>query len=290
MRMLKPMIIAKTKARSAKSSSSASLFSRASPRSFANAAVAIPDPRALAGPRYPQEVKERWRPRHFGRTARRRRAAPLPLRRPIDICRPGDFFRENSMVSFRLTGALLLGAAFLAAPALGAEPAKPRYGTWGVDETLIDRSVKPGDDFFGYALGAWLRDAPFPSDKARIGYNYDLPDETEREVRRMVEDAGKQPSQPPFVRQIVDYYGAWMDEAGIEKAGLAPARLYLARIAAVKDKKALVLLMSEPGYAAPIGIGVGADVKDPTRYAVYAQQARLGLPTRDYYLLTGAKY
>jgi endothelin-converting enzyme/putative endopeptidase len=194
------------------------------------------------------------------------------------------------MISFRLTGALLLGAAFLAAPALGAEPAKPRYGSWGVDETLIDRSVKPGDDFFGYALGAWLRDAPFPSDKARIGYNYDLPDETEREVRRMVEDAAKQPAQPAFVRQIVDYYGAWMDEAGIEKAGLAPARPYLARIAALKDKKALVLLMSEPGYAAPIGLGVGADVKDPTRYAVYAQQARLGLPTRDYYLLTGAKY
>jgi putative endopeptidase len=194
------------------------------------------------------------------------------------------------MASFRLAGALMLGAAFLAAAPLGAQTAKPRYGSWGVDEGLMDRSVKPGDNFFAYAIGTWLRDAPIQADKSRAGYNYDLPDETEREVRRMVEDAAKQPNQPAFVRQIVDYYGAWMDEAGIEKAGLAPARPYLARIAGVKDKKALVLLMAEPGYAAPIGIGIGADVKDPTRYAVYAQQARLGLPTRDYYLLTGAKY
>ena len=194
------------------------------------------------------------------------------------------------MASIRLRGALLLGAAVLAAAPLAAQTQRPRYGGWGVDAALMDRSVKPGDDFFAYALGTWLRDAPIPADKSRAGYNYDLPDETEREVRRMVEDAAKQPNQPAFVRQIVDYYGAWMDEAGIEKAGLAPARPYLTRIAAVTDKQALVLLMSEPGYAAPIAIGIGADVKDPTRYAVYAQQARLGLPTRDYYLLPGAKY
>jgi putative endopeptidase len=195
------------------------------------------------------------------------------------------------MASYRLPGALLLGAAFLAAPALHAADApRPRYGSWGVDESLMDRSVKPGDDFFAYALGTWLREAPIQADKSRAGYNYDLPDETEREVRRMVEDAARRPAKPAFVRQIVDYYTAWMDEAGIEKRGLAPARPYLARIAGVKDKKHLVLLMSEPGFAAPLNIGISADVKDPTRYAVYAGQARLGLPTRDYYLLSGAKY
>jgi putative endopeptidase len=195
------------------------------------------------------------------------------------------------MSSFRLPVALLIGAAFLAAPALHAAGAPtPRYGSWGVDESLMDRSVKPGDDFFSYALGRWLKDAPIAADKSRAGYNYDLPDETERDVRKMIEEAATQPNQPAFVRQIVDYYAAWMDEAGIEKRGLAPARPYLARIAAVKDRTALVLLMSEPGYAAPISLGVAADVKDPTRYAVYSGQARLGLPTRDYYLLTGAKY
>ena len=194
------------------------------------------------------------------------------------------------MASFRLAGALLLGAAVLAAPAAQAQTAKPHYGSWGVDESLMDKSVKPGDDFYAWALGTWLKNAPIPADKARAGYNYDLPDETEREVRRMIEAAATQPNQPAFVRQIVDYYAAWMDEAGVEKRGLAPARPYLDRIAAVPDKKALVLLMSEPGYAAPIGLGIAADVKDPTRYAVYAGQARLGLPTRDYYLLAGAKY
>ena len=81
-----------------------------------------------------------------------------------------------------------------------------------------------------------------------------------------------------------------MDEAGIQARGLAPAKPWLARIDAVSNRNQLVKLMSKPGYAAPIYVGISADQDDPTRYTAAAGQARLGLPTRDYYLLKGDKY
>ena len=186
---------------------------------------------------------------------------------------------------------LSFAALLLATPALLlAQPTgKPRYGTWGVATEDMDRKVKPGDDFFEYAEGTWLKVHPIPSDKTGAGYNYELPDEIEQQVKKMVEDVTTNPTSP-IASKIGDAYAAWMDEAGIEQRGLEPAKPWLARIDAVKTKSQLVRLMSEPGYAAPIYVGIGADQDDPTRYTAVSGQARLGLPTRDYYLLKGDKY
>ena len=186
-----------------------------------------------------------------------------------------------------LVAALLLTAA---AP-LAAQGSAPhaKYGGWGVATADMDKGVKPGDDFFRYAEGTWLRSAEIPADKARAGYNYDLPDQTEAEVRALVEAAGSHPADP-VMRQVGDFYAAWMDEAGIEARGTVPLRPYLGRIAAVRTPQQLALLMAEPGYAAPIRLGIEPDQKDPTHYTVGSGQGRLGLPTRDYYLLAGAKY
>jgi putative endopeptidase len=181
----------------------------------------------------------------------------------------------------------LAAALLLAATALGA--ATPHYGTWGVDLADMDRSVKPGDDFFDYVEGTWLKTHPIPADKVGAGYNYELPDDTDVQVRRIVEDAGARPSDP-VSKQIGDFYAAWMDENGIEARGLAPLRPYLDRIAAVSTRDQLVALMFTPGYASPVDIGISPDEKDPTRYIVEASQSTLGLPTRDYYLLPDAKY
>ena len=167
--------------------------------------------------------------------------------------------------------------------------AGPRYGTWGVASEDMNTKVKPGDDFFEYAEGTWLKVHPIPSDKTGAGYNYELPDEIEQQVKKMVEDVTTNPTSP-IASKIGDAYAAWMDEAGIEQRGLEPAKPWLARIDAVKTKSQLVRLMSEPGYAAPIYVGIGADQDDPTRYTAVSGQARLGLPTRDYYLLKGDKY
>jgi endothelin-converting enzyme/putative endopeptidase len=187
----------------------------------------------------------------------------------------------------RVAGLLLLGMSGLALAQTGAP--KPKYGPWGVDYSSMDKTVKAGDDFFRYAEGTWLKTAPIAPDKARAGYNYDMPDEAEAEVRKLVEDAGPHPADPKM-RRIADFYGAYMNAAAIEARGAAPLKPFLGRIAAVGDTHQLVALMAEPGYAMPINIGVSPDAKDPTQYAVDAGQARLGLGSRDYYLLPDAKY
>ena len=184
---------------------------------------------------------------------------------------------------------LLLVAGAALAIASPAASAAPRYGTWGVEMKDMDPSVKPGDDFFEYAEGTWLKTHAIPADKSRAGYNYELPDEIELQVRKMVEDVSANPSTP-IEHKIADAYNAWMDEAGIEARGLAPLKPFLDRIDAVANTKELVKLMAEPSYAAPIYVGINTDQDDPTRYTAAAGQARLGLPTRDYYLLKGEKY
>ena len=173
--------------------------------------------------------------------------------------------------------------------AAGAATTTPKYGPWGVDYASMDRSVKPGDDFFRYAEGTWLKTAVIKPDKVGAGYNYDLPDQAEIDVREIVEDAKRNPTTP-VARRIGAFHAAWMDEAGIERRGLAPLKPYLARIDAVTTRPELALLMAEPSYASPIGIDIEPDEKDPTRYTVGTGQGELGLPTRDYYLLKGAKY
>jgi endothelin-converting enzyme/putative endopeptidase len=185
---------------------------------------------------------------------------------------------------------LLVGTSLIASGAIAQAPAgKPRFSPWGVDYRDMDRDVKPGDDFYRFVEGTWLRDHPIPADKSAAGYNYELPDDTEVQVRALIEEAAKDPNSAT-ARQIGDFYAAWMDEDGIEKRGIAPLQPYLARIAEVQDRKQLVRLMAEPGFAAPINIGISTNVKDPTQYTAAASQARLGLPTRDYYLLAGEKY
>ena len=183
---------------------------------------------------------------------------------------------------------LLAGVIASVSPAI-LQAAGPRYGTWGVATEDMDTKVKPGDDFFAFAEGTWLRNHPIPADKTGAGYNYELPDEIQLQVRKMVESVTANPADA-VSQKIGDAYAAWMDQAGIEARGLEPLKPWLARINAVSNRNQLVKLMSEPGYAAPIYVGISADQDDPTRYTATAGQARLGLPTRDYYLLKGDKY
>src|SRR3954463_5371247 len=113
---------------------------------------------------------------------------------------------------FLMVRSALLAALMVAASPLAAQP-HAKYGSWGVATADMDKSVKPGDDFYRYAEGSWLRTAPIAPDKARAGYNYELPDVTEIEVRKLIEEAGPNPTDP-ILRQIADFYAAWMDEAG----------------------------------------------------------------------------
>jgi endothelin-converting enzyme/putative endopeptidase len=183
-------------------------------------------------------------------------------------------------------------ALAIALPALSQQaPAGPRFGTFGIDLTAANKTIKPGDDFWTYANGAWDARTQIAADRTSAGPAVLLVDEAEAQVRNIVTDLAKNPSAyGPQGKQIGDFYASWMDEAGIQARGTAPLKPYLAKIAAVKDRAGLETLFATVGYATPVDIGPVPDFTDPTRYTLAAGQSDLGMGGRDYYLLPDAKY
>ncbi|HEV2867610.1 MAG TPA: M13 family metallopeptidase, partial [Allosphingosinicella sp.] len=191
-----------------------------------------------------------------------------------------------------LAAAILLAgtAPILAQPGTTAPAAqaagKARYGGWGVDLEGRDLAIKPGDDFYRYANAAWFRAHPIPADRTGYSLWTVLDEEIEQQVRAIAQEGGTD----PVSRQIGDFYASWMDEAGIESRGIAAARPWLGRIAAVSNRDELLRLFATPGFPAPLGLGIIPDPADPTRYTAFATQAGLGMPNRDYYLREGEQY
>jgi putative endopeptidase len=197
----------------------------------------------------------------------------------------------NRFARLALGAAVLsLSATALTAPGFAQTASGPRYGTFGVDLSAQDKSVKPGDDFWSYVNGTWAKTVEIAPDRASAGFGTKLTDEAEVAVRAILDDMAKNPAQfGAKGKQIGDLYASWMDEAALEKLGTAPLKPYLAKIAAADDRTKLQMLFAEQGYAAPIGIGIIPDLADPTRYTAMSGQGSLGM-ARDYYLLEGAKY
>jgi putative endopeptidase len=177
-----------------------------------------------------------------------------------------------------------------AAPA-PAESPRPVIGTFGVDLTQMDTTVRPGDDFFKYVNGKWLATAQIAADRPFAGSIITVFDNTEAKLHAIVDELAVSKSEPGSVDQkVADLYASWMDEAGIEARGIEPLRPYLALINAVKDKSDLMKLIGTIDFQAPVSVGVEADTADPTRYTVWVSQAGLGMPNRDYYLNKGPKF
>jgi putative endopeptidase len=187
--------------------------------------------------------------------------------------------------------AVVVGALALATcvtPALAQDAGKPMFGAWGVDLTGMDKSVKPGDDFFEYANGTWFKNAVIPADRASTGSFQDLQILSEKRMGEIVASLEAKPyaQLSPEEKQLRDLYDAFTDTAQIEKRGLAPVKKDLAEIASLKTLDDVARLMGTPRIAtdSPFGAFVGANVKKPSEYAIFVTQSGLGLPDRDYYL------
>lgn len=173
------------------------------------------------------------------------------------------------------------------APVPAAELASPHYGTWGFDTTGMDPSIKPGDDFYGYANGKWAARTEIPSDLTRYG-NFDkLSVLSEARVHEIAIEAAQGKLTDKDGAKIGAAYASFMNEALADKLGAKPIQPELARIKAVKTKADLTHLMAKAnatGFDTVFPVGITIDSKDPKHYAVLAANGGLGLPDRDYYL------
>src|SRR5690349_21659347 len=186
---------------------------------------------------------------------------------------------------FALATASLMAVSVPAA----AQPGKPVYGDWGYATSAMDKSVKPGDDFWAYVNGTWDKNTQIAADRASAGPFVTLSDGAERDVRQIVESLANDPNRDHLGQQVGDYYASFMDTDAIEAAGTAPLKPYLSQIEGAKTRAQLLSLFMKPGYASPVDVEIGPNFKNPDAYAVFTGQATLGLPSREYYLEDNAK-
>jgi putative endopeptidase len=175
------------------------------------------------------------------------------------------------------------GAAAAVAPA-----ADDRGGPDGLYASWLDRSISPGQNFFLFANGGWIKSHPIPADRSYWGVDSQLERENQSFIRELVESlAAQSPAPGSDAQKVADFYASGMDESRIEAAGIDPLRPELERIAAIATPQDLLrefYRLQMMGIAAPWQIGQMQDFGDSTRVIAVAAQGGLGLPDRDYYL------
>ena len=158
------------------------------------------------------------------------------------------------------------------------------------DISGMDTTVKPGDDFFQYANGGWMKTAVIPDDQSGWGSFYTLYEENLQKLKGILEEAAQSKSAKGSIEQkLGDYYASGMDTVAIDKLGAAPLKPALEKMDAVKDYKELVALVTEmysKGEDYFIGMYVGADEKNSARNVAVLYQAGTSLPEKDYYTRT----
>lgn len=159
----------------------------------------------------------------------------------------------------------------------------------GIDRANMNPAVKPGDDFYEYAAGGWLKTHPLDAEHPTNGAFVDLEELNQKRIRGLIEEyASKPQANGTLGQKIGDLYNMMMDSTRLNKEGSAPLKPVLDRIAAIKDKKEYQLVMSQLDYRGVgvmmFGIGVGADQRNASRNIVGISQGGIGLGDRDYYL------
>jgi len=191
---------------------------------------------------------------------------------------------------------LLLCLALLACTRAAQLPSAPERPV--IDVAGMDPAVAPGDDFFLYANGGWIKSTEIPADRSSWGPTSALEELTSMRVADLIAEAARsEAAAGSEARKIGDFYASYMDEAAIETRGLAPLEPALERIAAVSDAQGLARVLGGTLRADVdvlnntildtdnlFGLWVAQDLNDPSRYSPFLLQGGLGLTDRDYYL------
>lgn len=188
--------------------------------------------------------------------------------------------KRIALESLAAVAALLLMASSL----LSAESKGNLHNSSGLDLSAINRSVKPGDDFFDFAVGSWYAHNEIPPDQSEIGLEVDTSEKVQEQVRSLIAESTRSPRSADEVR-IAALYRSYMDEKRLEAVDDHPLQADLARIGAINDRSAFALLLggthSDFGADA-FSLRVQPDAHRPVN-TLFLGQGGLGLPDRDFY-------
>jgi putative endopeptidase len=202
---------------------------------------------------------------------------------------------KRKLTQFAVSAALVL--ALVSAVRMGRAQ-EQKNETHGIQIANMDRSVKPGDNFFLYANGDWIKRTEIPPDRAGIGVFTELDELSNKRTAGLIEEEAKSnAAEGSNARKIADLYNSYMDEAGIEAKGLTPLKPHLQAIEAIKDKRELAFALGKSlrtdvdalnntnfRTANLFGLWVAPGFNDSERYTPYLLQGGLELPNREYYL------
>ncbi len=193
-------------------------------------------------------------------------------------------------------------AALLALAACGQQEAPPVFEETtappvvlgsGLDLDAMDTSVRPGDDFFAYMNGTWLKETEIPADKSNYGGFIVLRDEAQEDVKAIVDEAASGDfAKGSDEQKVGDLYKSFMDMQTRNDLGVTPLAGHLEQINAIENYDDLAVFMAaanKQGVSMPIDIGQLVDWNDADKYSMIVTQGGLGLPDREYYTLADEK-
>lgn len=171
---------------------------------------------------------------------------------------------------------------------LGCYESNAQQKNSGINLDLMDKSVKPGDDFFRYVNGTWFDKTEIPADRTRWGSFDELRQNTDKDALAILKEAAsKKLDSKSDQAKAVNVYKTYMDTISRNKLGIKPIKPILAKIDAIKsiaDLNKLIIEMQPQGGLGFYGIGVGPDAKNSNKNVVNIGLGSLGLPDRDYYV------
>jgi predicted metalloendopeptidase len=173
----------------------------------------------------------------------------------------------------------------------------------GIVPASMDKSVKPGDDFYAFANGGWMKATDIPADRSNIGGFYIADQQREKNTRELLDNLLKSNADAGTNEgKIANYYNAYLNTDAIDRAGLAPAKADLDAIAGIADKRALSAAIggtlradTDPLNATNFqtenlfGVFVTQGLSMPGETLPYLMQGGIGLPEREYYLSSDGK-
>jgi putative endopeptidase len=162
-----------------------------------------------------------------------------------------------------------------------------------IDKANMDLSVKPGDNFYQYANGGWLKKSVMPSTKTRWGSFDMLREESSQQLKTLLEESSKKTTRSRAEQMCGDFYASGMDSLQLEKAGMTPVKKDLQTVDAASNINELInIIMKLRTRGAAGGLFtafVNQDAKDINVYRMHLGQSGITLPDRDYYLKDDAR-